>query len=178
MPLTHTKLTASFFFNIHWTFISCTSEGQGVWHLTPACSGSMRALFPACRQLPSHCVLASHKEEALAPLPLFFIVLFIWLHQALIVTCGIFSCSMRTLSCGLWDLIPWPGIQPRFPALGTQSLSHWTTKEVPFSNSLTDNFHSKSQITMYSIIIYILKKKQTKNLISTKKAFLESTGRK
>ena len=40
-----------------------------------------------------------------------------WLYQ-------VFSCSMR-------DLVPWPGIEPRPPALGTQSLSHWTTRKVP-----------------------------------------------
>ena len=22
-------------------------------------------------------------------------------------------CDMRTLSCGMWDLVPWPGIEPR-----------------------------------------------------------------
>ena len=35
------------------------------------------------------------------------------------------------LSCGMWDLVPCPGIKPEFPALGVQSLSHWTTREVP-----------------------------------------------
>ena len=44
---------------------------------------------------------------------------------------GIFSCSQQTLSCGLWGLVPWLGIEPTPPALGTQSLSHWTTGEVP-----------------------------------------------
>ena len=29
------------------------------------------------------------------------------------------------------DVVPWPGIKPRPPALGTWSLSHWTTREVP-----------------------------------------------
>ena len=38
--------------------------------------------------------------------------------------CGIFS-------CGMWDLVPWPGIEPGPPALGGQSLNHWTTREVP-----------------------------------------------
>ena len=33
--------------------------------------------------------------------------------------------------CGMWDLVPWPGIEPGSPALGAQSLSHWTTREVP-----------------------------------------------
>ena len=44
---------------------------------------------------------------------------------------------MRTVSVackliwGMWDLIPWPGIEPSFPALGAWSLSHWTTREIP-----------------------------------------------
>ena len=29
-----------------------------------------------------------------------------------------FSCSMQTLSGGMWDLVPWPGIEPGAPALG------------------------------------------------------------
>ena len=35
------------------------------------------------------------------------------------------------LSCVMWDLVPGPGIQPGPPALEEQSLSHWTTREVP-----------------------------------------------
>ena len=35
------------------------------------------------------------------------------------------------LSCGAWDLVPWPVIELRPPALGVRSLSHWTTREVP-----------------------------------------------
>ena len=38
---------------------------------------------------------------------------------------------MRTPSCSMWDSVPWPGIKPRPPALGAQSPSHWTTREVP-----------------------------------------------
>ena len=30
-----------------------------------------------------------------------------------------------------WSLVPWPGMEPRTPALGAQSLSHWATWEVP-----------------------------------------------
>ena len=36
-----------------------------------------------------------------------------------------------TLSYSIWDLVPWPGIKPRPSALGAQSSSHWTTREVP-----------------------------------------------
>ena len=31
------------------------------------------------------------------------------------------------LSCNMWGLVPWPGIEPRPPALGVQNPSHWTT---------------------------------------------------
>ena len=43
--------------------------------------------------------------------------LLIWLHQV--------------CSCSMWDLIPFPRIEPRPFALGPWSLSHWTTREVP-----------------------------------------------
>ena len=36
--------------------------------------------------------------------------------------------GMRTLICGMWNLIPCPGIEPGH---GAWSLSHWTTREVP-----------------------------------------------
>ena len=42
-----------------------------------------------------------------------------------------FSGGMWTLSCGTWYLVPQPGMEPRPPALGVGSLSHWTTREVP-----------------------------------------------
>ena len=64
--------------------------------------------------------------------------------RALVMVCGIFSCSIRTLSCGLWDLAPWPGMEPRAPVLGAQSLSHWTTKEVLEGRFLTTGPLGKS----------------------------------
>ena len=36
-----------------------------------------------------------------------------------------------SFSCGLWDLVPQAGIKPRSPALGAQSLSQWTARQVP-----------------------------------------------
>ena len=47
------------------------------------------------------------------------------------LSCGIFSCGMRTLSCSMWDLVPWPGIEGGPPALGAWRFNHWTTREVP-----------------------------------------------
>ena len=41
------------------------------------------------------------------------------------------SCGPQDLSFGVWDLAPQSGIEPRSPALGTQSLNHWTNREVP-----------------------------------------------
>ena len=40
--------------------------------------------------------------------------------------------AMPGLSCSMWDLVPWPGIEPGSPALGAWSISHWTTREVPY----------------------------------------------
>ena len=55
------------------------------------------------------------------------------------------GCGMQTLSCGMWDLVPWSGIEPGPPALGTWRLSHWTTREVllfSFLRNLHTVFHS------------------------------------
>ena len=53
---------------------------------------------------------------------------FIWLHWVFVATCRIFS-------CGMWVLMPQPGVEPELPALGAQSLSHWTTREVPMTQA-------------------------------------------
>jgi len=58
------------------------------------------------------------------------------LCQLLAVACRIFSCDTWTLSCGMWDLVPWPEIEPMPPALGAQSLNHWTTRAVPAWSTL------------------------------------------
>ena len=62
--------------------------------------------------------------------PLFkkMIILFIYLAVP-----GL-SCHIQTLSCDMWEssfLNRDPGMEPGSPALGVQSLSHWTTREVP-----------------------------------------------
>ena len=38
---------------------------------------------------------------------------------------------MLGLSCGVWNPVSRPGIEPWPTALGMRSLSHWTTEEVP-----------------------------------------------
>ena len=54
----------------------------------------------------------------------FFVLFFIWLHKVLVEAGGIFS-------FGMWDLVSWPGINPRPSALGALSLSSQITKEGP-----------------------------------------------
>ena len=56
-----------------------------------------------------------------------------WLCQVLAATLGIFSLGMKTLSCGMWDLVPWAGMELGSLALNVQSLSHWTTRQVSLS---------------------------------------------
>ena len=41
----------------------------------------------------------------------------------------LFGCSGSY--CGMQDLVPWPGTEPRPSAVGAQNLIHWTTREVP-----------------------------------------------
>ena len=57
--------------------------------------------------------------------------LFTELHQVLGVAGRILRCGTPTLSCSMWDLVPWPGIKPVPPQLGVWCLKHWTTREVP-----------------------------------------------
>ena len=69
--------------------------------------------------------------------------MFIWLLRVIVVACAIFSCGMQAplvvvcellvVAC-MWDLVPWPGMEPGPPALGARSLNHWTTSEVPGSH--------------------------------------------
>ena len=48
--------------------------------------------------------------------------LFVWLHPC--------------LSCGMWDLIPWSGIEPRPPALGVWSYSRRKPGKSPYCGLL------------------------------------------
>ena len=57
-----------------------------------------------------------------------------WLCQVLVVARAIFNLPLDVawgLPCGMWDLVPWLGVEPRPLALGAPSLSHWTPTEVP-----------------------------------------------
>ena len=45
------------------------------------------------------------------------------------------------LSLGLWDLVPWPGIEPRPPVMWVQSPSHWTNA-LPEIRILSRSYHA------------------------------------
>ena len=56
------------------------------------------------------------------------------MHYALVVALGIFSCSMRSLSCRMYYRDPGPWIKPRPPTLGAWSpsgLGNCNTRELP-----------------------------------------------
>ena len=92
--------------------------------------------------------------------------LFIWLCHVLVVALRIFDlfCGIQTLNCGMWNIIPWPGIEPNPLSLGARSLRHWTTREISqvvfFSgifadsqyNMCTDVIHSSTSFWVYSCL--------------------------
>ena len=41
------------------------------------------------------------------------------------------SSDFIDFSWGMWEVVPWSGIEPGSPALEVQRLSHWTTRGVP-----------------------------------------------
>ena len=61
------------------------------------------------------------------PSTLFFLPVFIWLYQVLFAACRLLVVAY------IQDIFPWPGVEPRPPALGggAWSLSYYTTREVP-----------------------------------------------
>ena len=63
--------------------------------------------------------------------PKYHCLVFFWLFWVKKKNDVFIYLSALGLSCGMWDLIPQPGIKPGPPALGVWSLSHWTTREVP-----------------------------------------------
>ena len=48
--------------------------------------------------------------------------------------------------CGMWDLIPWFGIESMCPAMILRSPNQWTTKEDPWKSLLSPEAHSNIHI--------------------------------
>ena len=74
-----------------------------------------------------------------------------WVYSFLIEACWILSSGMSTFSYSMWDLVPWPRIKPRPPALGACSLSHWTPREVSLTG-LTLSLWLATRLTGWSRI--------------------------
>ena len=75
------------------------------------------------------------------------IYLFIWQHQVLVAAHGVFS-------CGTWDLVPWPGIDPRGPL----HWEHGVLTTGPPGQSLSTPFQH-----LLEILASALSKKRNKN---------------
>ena len=52
--------------------------------------------------------------------------------------------AVLSLSCSMWDLVPWPGMEPGPLALGMQDLGHWTTREAP-----VETFKGESSVLLF-----------------------------
>ena len=90
------------------------------------------------------------KGEEERPLFNFYVYLFIWQCWVLFVTCGIFRCRMWTFGCGIWELLPWLGLEPGLPALGEWGLSHWTVRAVPRLYLLSLSFLPVQEMVSWS----------------------------
>ena len=62
---------------------------------------------------------------------LFGLACFVTLHSFVLKHLFIYL-AMPSLRCGMWDLVPWPGIEPRSLAFSAWTLSHWTTRKSLF----------------------------------------------
>ena len=109
----------AFVWNERFFFFSFT----GVWYPTVWIYYSLFVLSPVGRHFQFLAIMSNTAVNIL-----FFILfyLFIWLHMVLVVAQGLFNPH-----CGMWDLVLWPGIEPKPAALGVWSPSHWTTGGVP-----------------------------------------------
>ena len=100
----------------------------------------------------SYCHLSDIDTFLLAPL--FLYIHFVYLYgcassSIFIAPLRIFSYGMQTFSCGMQDLVPWPGIEPGAPTLETLRLSLWTTREVPLLSTLTSSYPKSLMVNVY-----------------------------
>ena len=65
---------------------------------------------------PPYCVFCFLRSYSFFPLSIVFIII-IWPWWVLTAALRIFVAMWRVFSCGMWDLVPRPGLEPRCPAL-------------------------------------------------------------
>ena len=85
--------------------------------------------------------------------------LFIWLCQVFVAARGTSSCGMWTLSCGTWDLVPWPGMKLG-PLHCEWSLSHWTMREVTYEGVFSYWISYRSSLVPSSFFFPLIKNVQ------------------
>ena len=127
--------------------------GQGYWSCIDAEHGWLQLLWS--------------QDESMwgASLHLLMVVLHPWVLFFFLIS---ISLTSPGLSCSIWDLVPWPGIEPGPPELGARSLSHsWVFGWIPwcrvaapllplllykvFQNILNLETH---QVSIFSLFIY------------------------
>lgn len=78
---------------------------------------------------------------------LWMTVLNLCIHIILFCFLLVYFLAVWGLSCAMWDLVLWSGVEPWPPALGVWHLSHWTTREVPMFILLTLLLCSQRDLT-------------------------------
>ena len=78
-----------------------------------------------------------------------------------------FPLAMPSLSCGMWDLVPWPRIEPGAPTLGRWSFSQWINKEAP-ARWILNHWTSREKCLFASLLVYFWEKAES--LQSSKQA--------
>ena len=70
--------------------------------------------------------------------------------------CWRLACVKNFRSCSMWDVVPWPGMGPRPPALGAWRLSHWATREAPwllFTEEEATAQRAKFRVTLQVVVV-------------------------
>ena len=90
--------------------------------------------------------------------------------------------AWEIFSCDMWDLVSRPGIEPHASALGAQSLSHWTTKDVPKGLILDRKpYSNRTMIVFVCVHVYTVRQQNRNNIhswlsVSTSSASADSTN--
>ena len=81
---------------------------------------------------------------------------FLFYHLSICLAALSLSWGMWILSCGMWNLVPWPGIKPRVLALGAWTLSHWTTRGVTHRADLMKVSRTDSSWKAFVVLVLSL----------------------